>query len=80
MYVYCVNAYNSADHAICHFLGFQMALILSSYMYVYLLTVFIEYSKASFELMSTAMYLVKCLAFVDFMFLLVTSYVAMHIS
>ena len=30
-------------------------------MYVYLLTVFLKYSKASFELMSVAMYLVKCL-------------------
>lgn len=30
-------------------------------MYVYLLTVFLKYSKASFELMSVAMYLVKFL-------------------
>ena len=57
MYVYCVNAYNSADH-----MSFpRIPNGFNPYVYVYLLTVFLKYSKASFELMSVAMYLVKCL-------------------
>ena len=50
MYVYCVNAYNSADHMSFRRIpnGFN------PYVYVYLLTVFLKYNKASFELMSVA--------------------------